>query len=79
MARGRTVLDNHVNLSFHSDAPMAPASPLLLAWAAVNRTGLSGKVLGPQEKITVQVKVETLVSGKPNLTMSHFLMPMITT
>ncbi len=63
MVRGRTVLDNHVNLSFHSDAPMAPASPLLLAWAAVNRTGLTGKVLGPQEKITVEEALRAITIG----------------
>ncbi len=53
IARGRTVLDNHIPLSFHSDSPMAPARPMLLMWAAVNRLGLSEtKVLGPQERIT---------------------------
>jgi predicted amidohydrolase YtcJ len=55
MARGRTVLDNGIRLSFHSDAPMAPARPMLLAWAAVNRIGLSGeKVLGPEERVTTE-------------------------
>jgi predicted amidohydrolase YtcJ len=53
MARGRSVIDEGIRLSFHSDAPMAPARPMLLAWSAVNRIGLSGKkVLGPQEKVT---------------------------
>ena len=53
IARGRTVLENHIPLSFHSDSPMAPARPTLLMWAAVNRLGLSKtKVLGPQERIT---------------------------
>ena len=53
IARGRTVLENHIPLSFHSDSPMAPARPTLLMWAAVNRLGLSEtKVLGPQERIT---------------------------
>ncbi|MEN8206932.1 MAG: amidohydrolase family protein [Pseudomonadota bacterium] len=53
MVRGRSVIDEGVRLSFHSDAPMAPARPILLAWSAVNRIGLSGKrVLGPQEKVT---------------------------
>ena len=47
MARGRTVLDSGTRLSFHSDAPMAPARPMTLVWAAANRIGLSGKkVLG---------------------------------
>jgi predicted amidohydrolase YtcJ len=63
MVRGRSVLDNGVNLSFHSDAPMAPANPLLLAWAAVNRTGLTGTVLGPQEKITVEEALRAITIG----------------
>ena len=55
MVRGRSVLDLGVNLSFHSDAPMAPARPMLLAWAAVNRIGLSGKkVLGPEERVATE-------------------------
>ena len=53
MARGHTVLENHIPLSFHSDSPMAPARPTLLMWAAVNRLGLSQtRVLGPRERIT---------------------------
>jgi predicted amidohydrolase YtcJ len=52
MARGRSVLDQGARLSFHSDAPMAPARPMMLVWAAVNRIGLSGEtVLGPEERI----------------------------
>ncbi|WP_087016125.1 amidohydrolase [Thaumasiovibrio subtropicus] len=54
MSRGRSFLDAGGRLSLHSDAPMAPASPLMMMWASVNRTGLSGKVLGPQERITAQ-------------------------
>ncbi len=55
MARGRSVLDEDIRLSFHSDAPMAPARPMFLVWAAVNRIGLSGeKVLGPEEKVNVE-------------------------
>ena len=55
IVRGRSVVDADVPLSFHSDAPMAPARPMLLVWVAVNRIGLSGeKVLGPQEKVTIE-------------------------
>ena len=55
IARGRSVVDEGIKLSFHSDAPMAPARPLLLVWSAVNRIGLSGeKVLGEEEKITIE-------------------------
>ncbi len=42
---------------------MAPANPLLLAWAAVNRTGLSGKVLGQQEAITVEEAFRAITMG----------------
>jgi hypothetical protein len=42
---------------------MAPASPLLLAWAAVNRTGLTGKVLGPQGEITVEEALGAITIG----------------
>ncbi len=55
MTRGRTVLDNGIKLSFHSDTPMAPARSMALAWSTVNRLGLSGKkVLGKQEKLTME-------------------------
>ncbi|WP_228481336.1 amidohydrolase [Vibrio fluminensis] len=54
MARGRSFIDAGGLLSLHSDAPMAPAQPLSLVWAAVNRIGLSGEtVMGPQERISV--------------------------
>lgn len=54
MARGRSFIDAGGKLSLHSDAPMAPAQPLGMVWAAVNRIGLSGNtVMGPQERITV--------------------------
>ncbi|UAB73519.1 amidohydrolase [Vibrio sp. SCSIO 43132] len=54
MSRGRSFIDAGGVLSLHSDAPMAPAQPLYLVWAAVNRIGLSGQsVMGPQERISV--------------------------
>ncbi len=42
-----------VPVSLHSDFAMAPAEPLLLAWVAVNRIVASGKVMRPDEKISV--------------------------
>ena len=32
---------------------MAPADPLLLAWVAANRIVASGKVINPEQKISV--------------------------
>jgi predicted amidohydrolase YtcJ len=43
-----------VSISFHSDMPMAPGQPLFLVWAAVNRTTTSGRVAGPEQRLTVE-------------------------
>ena len=51
--RAGSVVRSGMRLALHSDCLMAPADPLFLAWCAVNRLGLSGKVLGPDERITV--------------------------
>jgi len=42
-----------VPTSLHADAPVAPPLPLKEVWMVVNRQGLSGKVHGPAERITV--------------------------
>ncbi len=44
---------NDVAVSFHSDLPMAPASPLTLAGVAASRLTANGNVLAPAEKMTV--------------------------
>ena len=43
----------HVPVSLHSDFAMAPAEPLLLAWVAANRIAASGKVMNPEQRISV--------------------------
>jgi predicted amidohydrolase YtcJ len=40
--------------SLHSDMPMAPADPLFLMWCAVNRLTTSGRVAGPDQRVTVE-------------------------
>jgi len=42
-----------IPLSLHSDFAMAPADPLLLVWVAANRIVASGKVVNPEQKISV--------------------------
>ena len=53
MVRSGSVLKNKIRLSFHSDLPMAPSDPLYLMWAAVNRVTPSGRVAGPDQRISV--------------------------
>lgn len=54
------VLKNKGSLSFHSDMPMAPAKPLQLVWAGVNRLTYEGQVAGPQHQVPVDVALRAI-------------------
>lgn len=54
MVRLASVLQEKLPISLHSDMPMAPADPLLLAWAAATRTTASGRGAAPEQRIPVQ-------------------------
>jgi predicted amidohydrolase YtcJ len=53
MVRSASVLRRGIPLSYHSDLPMGPADPLTLAWCGVNRLTPSGRVVGPEQRISV--------------------------
>jgi predicted amidohydrolase YtcJ len=48
----RSALNRKLRITLHHDAPILGISMLNLAWAAVNRVTASGKLLGPEERIT---------------------------
>lgn len=53
-ARMRTLVDQDVVVSLHSDTPVGIPSPLLEVWVAVNRIGeISGEVHAPAERMDV--------------------------
>jgi len=52
-ARLKTLVDAGVPTALHADTPVGPPNPLEMVWIAVNRFGLSGKVRGPEERISV--------------------------
>jgi hypothetical protein len=54
------VVRNGMSLSFHSDMPMAPAKPLQLMWAAVNRLTAEGQVAGPDHKVSLDVALRAM-------------------
>lgn len=54
------VVKNGGSLSFHSDMPMAPAKPLQLVWAAVNRFTAEGPVAGPHHKVSLDVALKAI-------------------
>ncbi|MGA1598784.1 MAG: amidohydrolase [bacterium] len=59
----RTALDEGVPLAIHSDAPVTPMGPLFTAWCAVHRLTGSGKVLGPNERISVPEALKAITIG----------------
>jgi predicted amidohydrolase YtcJ len=53
MVRSASALAQGIGLSFHSDLPMGPSSPLGFMWCAVNRSTVSGRIAAPRERISV--------------------------
>ncbi|NLI45651.1 MAG: amidohydrolase family protein [Acidobacteria bacterium] len=41
-----------IHYSYHSDMPMAPAQPLFLMWAGVNRITNDGNLRGPEQRMS---------------------------
>ncbi|SHI10264.1 amidohydrolase [Ferrimonas marina] len=52
-----------IPLSLHSDMPMAPAQPLYLMWAAVNRQTSSGRVAGPEQRLRAPDALKAVTLG----------------
>jgi len=48
----KSALTRGIQFSVHLDSPVTPMSPLQAVWSAVNRQTRSGKVLGPEQRIT---------------------------
>lgn len=63
MNDARAALDCGVALAIHSDAPVTPLGPLFTAWCAVNRLTPSGRVLGPNNRITVPEALHAITMG----------------
>ena len=53
MARVGTLSRFSIPFALHSDYTMAPAQPLNSAWVAVNRQNVTGAVVGPEERISI--------------------------
>lgn len=54
IVRAGSMARNGLRVSFHSDFMMAPTEPLLLAWCAATRTTKSGRVVSPDECLTLE-------------------------
>ncbi|MCK7475911.1 MAG: amidohydrolase family protein [Rhodopseudomonas palustris] len=63
MVRAASVLKHNIPLSYHSDLPMGPAAPLLLASYGVNRVTASGRVAEPEQRISVDDALRAITIG----------------
>ncbi|WP_233131788.1 amidohydrolase [Robiginitalea sediminis] len=48
----RTALNKGLNLTIHTDAPVALPNLMRVVWTAVNRTSRSGAIIGEEERLT---------------------------
>lgn len=60
MVRSASVVKHSIPYSFHSDLPMAPSSPLYLAWCGINRITNEGNVAGPDQRIDVEMGLRAI-------------------
>lgn len=67
MNAANTALSLGVPFSMHCDASVTPINPLFNIWTAVNRVTASGKVLGPDERISVADALYAMTLGSAYL------------
>lgn len=59
----KSALEHGVHFSFHSDASVTPLNPLQTVWTAATRKTLQGKVLGPEQRISVYDALKAVTLG----------------
>ena len=59
----RWAIDRGVNFTIHNDAPVVPPHIMGLVSIAVNRKSRSGRVLGPDQRLTVQEALHAVALG----------------
>ena len=59
----RWAIDRGVNFTIHNDAPVVPPDIMRLISVTVNRKGRSGRVLGPDQRATVQEALHAVTLG----------------
>ncbi|MDG2028603.1 MAG: amidohydrolase [Acidimicrobiales bacterium] len=72
MNAAASVLGLDIPLSIHSDAPVTPLGPLHVAWCAANRQTANGRVLGEDERLSVDQALHAITLGAAHqLRMEH--------
>ena len=63
MDAAATASRHGVHFSIHSDAPVTPLNPLFTVWCAVNRKTESDRILGENERISVEEALHAVTLG----------------
>ncbi len=63
MGRSASVVRAGVPLSYHSDLPMCPSDPLAMAGWGAGRLTVSGRVAGPEQRISVHDALKAITIG----------------
>lgn len=58
----KTALDKGIDVTIHTDAPVALPNLMRVVWTAVARTSRSGKVIGPDERLTPYQALQAITS-----------------
>ncbi|MBI2834229.1 MAG: amidohydrolase, partial [Acidobacteria bacterium] len=58
----KSAVDRGIRFTIHDDTPVTPVNPLQLLWVAATRLTVSGKVLGPEQRITPLQALRALTS-----------------
>jgi len=56
----KTALTRGLHVNSHTDAPVARPNLMQVMWATVNRTSRSGKVMGPDERLTPEEALKAI-------------------
>lgn len=64
-----SALDHDITFTIHNDAPVVPPDMMRLIWAGVNRITRTGKVLGPDQRVTVMDAIRAVTI---NAAYQHF-------
>jgi predicted amidohydrolase YtcJ len=56
----RSALDRMPVITSHTDAPVALPNLMQILWSTVNRVSRSGKVMGPDERLTVEEALKSI-------------------
>lgn len=63
MGRSGSVIREGISLSYHSDLPMCPSDPLAMAGWGAGRLDLSGRVVGPEQRISTHEALKAITIG----------------